>query len=527
MNTNDHPPSQTNHEESQPNHISKMDRRDFLRLASLLPITPLLDKICAITPSQQDQDKPNVIIILFDTLSARHLSLYGYPRETTPNLTKFAEKATVYHNHYAGGNFTVPGTASLLTGTYPWTNRAFNPAGKMTDIHEQRNIFHLFGDEYNRIAYPQNMWAHLLLSQLDSDIDSYIDPQAFSLFDDVFYSQLMSGDVEFSHRSVEDLLFANKTSPGSLFLSLMSEIKTLIYEQINQKKLEDLYPRGIPNFAHYGVYFLLEDVIKGTLQALSKARQPFLAYLHFFSPHGPYRPRYEFVDIFYDDWTPLNKEQHIFSRGLSAEFLNEQRLWYDEYIANVDAEFGRLYDAMKENGLVRNSYIVLTSDHGELFERGVCGHFNQLLYEPIIHVPLLISKPDQRRRQDVHTPTSCVDLLPTLLHAVGRPIPSWCEGQVLPGFGGMEDSSRSVFSVEAKENPARTPLRQGTVAMIQGRHKLIHYFGYPSYKNEYEFYDLESDPEELHNLYASAKSIAFDMQNQLEEKLREVNRPYL
>ncbi len=66
-----------------------------------------------------------MVVIVFDAFSAYNISLYGYQRETTPNIARWAERAVVYHNHNAGGNFTIPGTASLLTGTYPWTHRAF------------------------------------------------------------------------------------------------------------------------------------------------------------------------------------------------------------------------------------------------------------------------------------------------------------------------------------------------------------------------------------------------------------------
>jgi arylsulfatase A-like enzyme len=170
---------------------------------------------------------------------------------------------------------------------------------------------------------------------------------------------------------------------------------------------------------------------------------------------------------------------------------------------------------------------VLTSDHGQLFERGVHGHATALLYEPVIHVPLLISRPSQKQRQDVHLPTSCVDVMPSLLHATGLPIPNWCEGEFLPAFGRAQGSSeRSLFSVEAKGNPAYRPLGTGTIALIRGQYKLIHYFGHDGYENEYELYDLTNDPEEMENLYPIWKSIAADLRHELQMKLREVNEPY-
>ena len=99
--------------------------------------------------------------------------------------------------------------------------------------------------------------------------------------------------------------------------------------------------------------------------------------------------------------------------------------------------------------------------------------------------------------------------------------------KVLPTFGGQQaGGERSIFSVEAKSNPKRAPLTKATVAMVKGRYKLIHYFGYDGYENEFELYDLVNDPEEMEDLYGSKRPIATDLQNELEEKLREVNEPY-
>jgi arylsulfatase A-like enzyme len=370
------------------------------------------------------------------------------------------------------------------------------------------------------------MFVDLLLNQTREDIDVYLEPQTFGLFDDMFYRRFLSGDRDISFRAMEVLLLPDAHMPGDLFLALANEIKTLISIKSSKRRFEGLYPRGIPFLSHYQAYFLVEDVVRGISDVLSESRQPFLAYLHFFPPHGPYRPRAEFVDIFRDDWEPETKAPHFFSLGYSQEHLNIQATWYDEYVAHVDAEFGRMCDSMRKNDLLRNSYVILTSDHGELFERGVLGHTTPLLYEPIIHIPLLIAKPGQEERKDIRTPTSCVDLLPTLLHLTGQSVPDWCEGQLLPELGGERDEERTVFSVEAQRSSVNRPLTQATIALIRGTYKLIHYLGYPGYEDEYELYDLENDSEEMENLYHSKKSVAAVLRHQLTQKMEAVNAPY-
>ena len=142
--------------------MQKFSRRDLLKLSLTLPAFAVLSKLIPHPDSlevSQDEILPNVIIIVIDTMSAENLSLYGYPRNTSPNLERFAERATVYHTHQSGGNFTVPGTASLLTGTYPWTHRAINHAGLVARELTERNIFNILPKSYRKLGFSQNLWA--------------------------------------------------------------------------------------------------------------------------------------------------------------------------------------------------------------------------------------------------------------------------------------------------------------------------------------------------------------------------------
>jgi arylsulfatase len=162
-----------------------------------------------------------------------------------------------------------------------------------------------------------------------------------------------------------------------------------------------------------------------------------------------------------------------------------------------------------------------------MFERGIHGHVTRLLYEPLLHIPLLISQPGQRGRQDIYSLNSNVDLLPTLLHISDLPIPEWCEGRVLAGLGGEEDLERSVFAVEAKDNPAHQPLRQATLVMLKGEYKILRYLGYPGYRDVYELYNLSNDPEEQRDLSFTKPTIAEELRAELDQKLDQLNQPYL
>ncbi|SRR6266496_4745905 len=147
------------------------NRRDFLKLAGLLSLGASVPKLERFI---QMQEKPkNIIVIVFDAFSAYNISAYGYPRLTTPNIDRLAKRAIVYHNHFAGGNFTSPGTASLLTGVLPWTHRAFRSNAKVAKPFISKTLFSVFKNHY-RIAYTHNVWAYTLLRQFREDIDELI-----------------------------------------------------------------------------------------------------------------------------------------------------------------------------------------------------------------------------------------------------------------------------------------------------------------------------------------------------------------
>jgi len=202
--------------------------------------------------------------------------------------------------------------------------------------------------------------------------------------------------------------------------------------------------------------------------------------------------------------------------------LKTNRDHYDEYIANVDAEFGNLVDFLEETGVLNNSYLILASDHGEAFERGEIGHGTALLYEPVIHTPLIISEPGQKQRLDVYSPTCNTDIVPTLLHIAEKEIPNNIDGRLLPGLGGTVDYKRSIFTVEAKENSSFFPLEKTTISLNRENHKLIYYSGYERYDQKFELFNLEDDPDEL----STDTTIALQMKDELLTALDEANRPF-
>jgi len=482
----------------------RLSRREFLKLATLVPAALAVSQ--RMWPSPLGANSPNIIVMVFDAMSADNLSLYGYPRKTSPNFERLAQRSTVYHSHYSAGSFTTSGTASLLTGLYPWTHRAIDEGGQVAPAFADKNIFSLFGKSYDRAGFGQNVWAELLLGEFRSDLDVHLPPSAFSL-----RAQLGGGlfqkDSPISYYAYDDFLYQLGDSPKSILFGLLDRFVfgyrlrsiPLAGYPSNDRSVENYL--NIPHSDNYKIYYKLEDVFRGLLSQVQRFEQPFLAYFHLWSPHAPYAPRQEFIELFKrDGFNPPKKPKHPLSDQLSIDVMNYQRLLYDAYVTNVDSDFGRFLDELTANGMLDKTYFVLTSDHGEMFERGIVGHENPLMYDPGLHVPLLISVPGQPTRRDVYSQTNSVDILPTLLAAAGRAIPDWAEGLPLPGFGGVEDNSRATFTVDAKRCSAFGKLSIASLAMRKNGYKLSYYLGYGR-SNWFELYNLQNDPEELTDLF--------------------------
>jgi membrane-anchored protein YejM (alkaline phosphatase superfamily) len=163
----------------------QFSRRDFLKLLLLLPLLKIKLPTSATGPVASPQRRtspegegplnnpPNILILVLDAFSAKNASLYGYRRHTTPNLERFAQRATVFHQHYAGGNFTMPGTSSLLTGAYPWSHRGLHLFGTVLDKFADRNLFSLFEQDYFTMAFSHNLIVMNLLHQFSQHLDQF------------------------------------------------------------------------------------------------------------------------------------------------------------------------------------------------------------------------------------------------------------------------------------------------------------------------------------------------------------------
>ena len=313
----------------------------------------------------------------------------------------------------------------------------------------------------------------------------------------------------------------------SLFLSPLYEEYRKHYYESRFADLKALFPRGLPKDDYDN--FVLEQAIDGIGSVLDTTPQPFMGYFHFWPPHAPYNTRQDFNRRFYQDgYTPPVKPLDLFGdNGPKTKNFTE----YDEYILYVDEEFGRFYDHLEQNGFLENTWLILTSDHGELFERGIEGHRTPVLYQPVVRVPLVVFEPGRTSRTDVYSNTSAADLLPTLLHVSGQKKADWTEGVVLPPFGDQDpDPERNVYVVQAERSEQFGPLTTATLVIVKGDYKLMYFYGYKELGaggERIELYNVKDDPQELNNLYEVEKEIGQELLSELKAKLKEMNAPYL
>lgn len=515
--------------------MGKISRRDFLQASSaaipalagtfsLASLTRLGQQLLSLP---QGSSMPNILILVLDALSARNMSLYGYDRQTTPMLEKFAQKATVYHRHYAAGNFTTPGTASLLSGVYPWAHRAINYYGTTTPFFADQNLFSLLAGSYHNFFYTHNPLAYKLVYPFRKHIERFFRVSDWGL-DSNSPTQILFQEDFVTAYDAEYFLFRSlETLPGSVFLSALNrQFEHGLHSQELNRQYRQQFPDGLPASPY--MLFTLQDTFEHLYRHLLSQAAPYLGYVHVLPPHGPYNTRSEFKGRFMDDLVFPEKPVHpLAENDFPPDGLAILRRKYDEFILYTDAEFGSLYQRLDEQGLLENTYIIVTSDHGEMFERGTWSHFTPILYEPIMHIPLLIHAPGQRQRQDVFVPTSAVDVLPSLLQFAGLPIPDWCEGLPLQGLDGQTvDFDRSIFVVEAKSSSKFARLKTATLAMVRGPYKLIRYFGYTGFPDSYELYHLGEDPEEMEDLYPHEHAIAQTLQAEMEQHLEEADLPF-
>lgn len=455
---------------------------------------PPVERSMEARPPAASTSLPNVVIIVLDTARPDHMSLYGYPRPTTPNLDALGRAGVVFEQAYSTSSWTLPSHASLFTGLYPTEHGATGEHFWLDDR------FPTLAERMRSLGY--RTWAAS--------------------------GNAMVGSISNLDRGFERFLESWRSSVWTM-LSLPRAVARALGQEPDEgareattRVREWLTEDG----AGGGPYFLFVNLIE--------AHAPY-------APPEPYRSRMlegrsePTVDIYGNRFLD-------YMLGLTevgpGELEGIRRL-YDGELAYVDSRVQEIVEAIKATGTWDRTLLVVTADHGEnLGEHRLMDH-QLCVYETLTRIPLLVVGPGFRGGKRVDGRVQLHDVFATVLAASG-----------IAASPGRDVDSRDLRAIAAGEQPGREIVvseyhrpvavlkmlqkklelagrSDGTTALsrfdrtlraiVRGNWKLIH-----GSDDRNELFDLAADPGELADLAGAGRSEEAELQARLGDWLQEL-----
>jgi arylsulfatase A-like enzyme len=444
--------------------------------------------------------RPNILLIVVDTLRARDVSCYGYARQTTPHIDALAKEAVLYTNSYSVSSSSLPGHASLFTGLYPVHHGAERPS--LDDPHPPGHGYPLTPD-------------HITLAAALA-ARGYATAGIVANF----------AVVGFAFGLDHGFRYYDARPSGSYTRMPFPPLLVRVGAVLPDRFIRDHITEWLPT--PYRASTKIVDLALRWLDKRARPEQPFFLFLNTMDTHAPYAPRLPFRRLWWNHpGSPplggLDPQSYsaIMSRRRDATPAEREYLTalYDGALSQTDAAIGRLLDALKRRNLYDNTWIFLTSDHGEsLGEHRTLGH-SCSLYQEIVRVPLIVKEPaafcpDRTCAARDPRLAQAVDLAPTILGRLGITIPVRFDGIPLDRPRGTIILESLVDEKFRHEFP-RVYNRE-IHAIGQGRYQYIATTGEAA-----ELYDVEADPAEKQNLAASQPELAAALAARLEAWERE------
>lgn len=450
--------------------IKKIFKNTYYFIPVLVLITAVI--FTYIKTSQINCNDCNLIIISVDTLRADHMGVYGYNRNTTPYIDKWAKNATVFNNAYTVFPLTAHSFFTLFTG-----------------------IDRVLSNDLLSIAYATN-------------INYYKSQQSLPLV--LAENRYLTG------------AFVTNQLLGAVYGYFRSQFEDFKFN--NSTNLNDFNP-GLADFAYDDQKLLTNRAIDWLKNNHSKK---FFLWLHYLNPHHPYNAPASYVckidpsctkDV-YKEMLDGEDNPETCSQKISDVNKTHEENLYDAEILTTDEQIGLILRELRLLNLEKRTIVVFYGDHGEGFDHDIYHHGNAL-YTSSVRIPLIIKLPPNKKPAP-HAVNALIDnsdIMPTLLNLMGVSY----DKKLVTGKSFDSVFTKNDTNYKGKDFVYfRTPSdKTNRIGVTDGRYKYVSTKGdyclYNNYKEE--LYDLNSDPEETINIIDQKQDVAKKLRSLLLSKL--------
>jgi arylsulfatase A-like enzyme len=390
--------------------------------------------------------RPNVVLVMMESVGVDHLGMSGYERDITPSLDRISEKSRRFKNARTTATHSNYAQMAVLSSLFPRRYSGF--------------------DSYKRLDYPRFLWHDFLAAF------------GYSTATHSSQDEAWQGMLRFQTTHTKTEYHHSRTYEGQT-VNMGAE-------------------KVVPD----------EVTVTRAIQWMEQADAPFGLYVNLQSTHFPYRVPPGAPEPF-QPTRPTKGKFHYLNYPASDVPVVINR--YDNALAYVDQQIGRLYAYLEKSGRLENTVLIVTSDHGESFgENGLVTH-GRSLFEEEARVPLLVHFPQAVAPGDDFRLASTLDILPTLASLMAvLPHPSFQGTSLL----GPPDKARPVFlNIQGMKSAE---------GVICGRFKFV-----SNRTAEAEaLYNLEVDPRETKNLVASHPQVSDKLRTLLHAQMQTQVRYY-
>ncbi len=449
-----------------------------------------------------DKKPRNILLITTDEQRFDTLGCHHNPIVKTPHLDQLAGEGIDFLNHRCSNPMCTPARCSILTGLYPRTHGTWENGYSLPDEHQTLSGL-LSAEGYSCGLFGKAHFepeTSLYAEKLDHS-KPYYGFEYFHITEDNLVGEYLDW-IRSEHPEHYQAVLDNSVEGA--------RINPL--PDLGPGRLNAIYTSPVPEELHQTAW--IADRTIDFVDSCEVKGEPFFAWCSFVDPHHPWNPPEPYASMYPPDTIPLpafqeGENDHLPTcyhhlKGMLPEEYQKMIAAYYGMISHIDHHIGRIITLLKEKGLLEQTLIIFTSDHGDYNGDHGLIRKSLWLYDSLLHVPLIVRLPgqDQAGRSFLGL-SQHEDLLPTLLGWLGMQVPSQVQGVSMAGVlkGDLEGHPRQFAHYEFENG---RNYQQGTVncGVSHGSWKLIHYPEGPGFV----LVNTETDPNEYQNLVGEEKA---------------------